>query len=88
MKGIVESKTDEDRTPFWTQLQPIITFANIANDECDFGTSLELGIDLFCFGSPLLHRSAKQLMTTAYTLLGRQEFCKIIEVSYEVCKLN
>lgn len=83
LKGIDESKTEEDQTPFWTQLQPVITFANIANDECDFGTSLELGLDLFCFGSPLLHRSAKQLMTTAYSLLGRHEFGKIIEAHLE-----
>lgn len=83
LKGIVESKTEEERTQYWTQLQPVITFANIANDECDFGTSLELGIDLFCYGSPLLHRSAKQLMVTAYNLLGRHEFAKIIEAHLE-----
>uniref|UniRef100_A0A1B6FYY8 PBZ-type domain-containing protein n=2 Tax=Cuerna arida TaxID=1464854 RepID=A0A1B6FYY8_9HEMI len=80
LKGLVDSKNEEERAKYWEQLQPVITFANIANDECDFGTSLELGQDLFTYGSPLLHRSAKQLLTTAYTLLGRNEFAKIIEV--------
>ncbi|KAG8255728.1 hypothetical protein J6590_085796 [Homalodisca vitripennis] len=80
LKGLVDSKSEEERAKYWEQLQPVITFANIANDECDFGTSLELGQDLFTYGSPLLHRSAKQLLTTAYTLLGRNEFATIIEV--------
>lgn len=84
LKGIVDSKTEEERRTFWEQLQPVITFANIANDESDFGTSLELGLDLFTYGSPLLHRTARQLLTTAYNLLGRTEFSKIIEVSFKL----
>uniref|UniRef100_A0A1B6M6S4 PBZ-type domain-containing protein n=1 Tax=Graphocephala atropunctata TaxID=36148 RepID=A0A1B6M6S4_9HEMI len=80
LKGLVDSKSEEERAKFWEQLQPVITFANIANDECDFGTSLELGLDLFTYGSPLLHRSARQLLTTAYNLLGRNQFAQIVEV--------
>lgn len=83
LKGIVDSKTDKERMIFWEQLQPVITFANIANDECDFGTSLELGLNLFTYGSPLLHRTVGQLLSTAYNLLGRPEFAEIIQVSGE-----
>lgn len=27
------------------------TFVQFANDECDYGMGLELGLDLFCYGS-------------------------------------
>lgn len=86
LKGIEESESEEERVKFWEQLQPVITFANIANDECDFGTTLELGLDLFTFGSPLLHRSLRQLLTTSYSLLGRPEFSNIIQVRGNKCK--
>jgi hypothetical protein len=62
------------------KLQPIVTAANIANDECDFGTSLELGLDLFCFGGEVFHRTALHLLKTAYDLLQRNEFALIAEV--------
>jgi Uncharacterised conserved protein (DUF2228). len=62
------------------KLQPIVTAANIANDECDFGTSLELGLDLFCFGGQVFHRTALHLLKTAYNLLQRNEFALIAEV--------
>ncbi|RZF46958.1 hypothetical protein LSTR_LSTR011226 [Laodelphax striatellus] len=76
---IDKCKSEEERRGHMSRLQPVITFANIANDECDFGTSLELGLDLFSFGSPFLHDSAKILASTAYNLLGRTEFAKILE---------
>lgn len=88
LKGIVESKDEEERTKHWEQLQPVITFANIANDECDFGTSLELGLDLFTYGSPLLHCTVRQLLTTAYTLLDRDQFSTIIQVSSDKCFIS
>lgn len=62
------------------KLQPIINYANIASDECDFGTGFELGIDLFCNGNPDLHRICKQLLLTAYNLLRRPQFATIIKV--------
>lgn len=62
------------------ELQPIINYANIASDECDFGTGLELGINLFCDGNQELHRICKQLLVTAYNLLRRPQFATIIKV--------
>ncbi|XP_025193272.1 histone PARylation factor 1 isoform X2 [Melanaphis sacchari] len=61
------------------KLQPIINYANIASDECDFGTGFELGIDFFCDGNPDLHRICKQLLVTAYNLLRRPQFATIIK---------
>jgi hypothetical protein len=62
------------------KLQPIVTAANIANDECDFGASLELGLDIFCFGGEIFHCTALNLLKTAYNLLQRNEFAVIAEV--------
>ena len=61
-----------------TELKDIIQLITYANDECDFGMGLELGIDLFCFGDPFFHKSALHLLTKAYDLLERQSFSHII----------
>ena len=37
------------------KLTPMANASNIAVDECDLGTSLGLGIDLFCKGHKELH---------------------------------
>ncbi|KAL0272790.1 UNVERIFIED_CONTAM: hypothetical protein PYX00_005632 [Menopon gallinae] len=76
---IADAKDESERESLMEKLQPLITFANIANDECDFGNSLELGIDLFCMGSPVFHNAAEHLLTTAYSLLNRSEFGEIIK---------
>lgn len=64
-------------------LQPLITAANIACDEGDFGNSIELGIDLFCFGSPELHPVAVQLLSTGYSMVNRPEYIEIIKSHLE-----
>lgn len=65
-----------------SELQPLITNANIANDEGDFGTSIELGLDLFCHGSPKLHDLARPLLVTGYSLVQRPQFIAISKVSW------
>lgn len=59
------------------KLQPIISAASIAADECDFGTGLELGIDLFCSGHRNLHDIARSMLIPAYSLLKRPQFIAI-----------
>ncbi|TMW67030.1 hypothetical protein Poli38472_012146 [Pythium oligandrum] len=54
----------------------LITRATIANDECDFGTSLLLGLDLFTAG-PALEKEALKLLRVAYALLGRKAFATV-----------
>ncbi|XP_034240414.1 histone PARylation factor 1 [Thrips palmi] len=80
LKRIAEAERQDVKDKGLDQLQQVITAANIANDECDFGTSVELGLDLFAFGGPEFDQSALQLLTTGYTLLGRPEFAKIARV--------
>ncbi|GLG99828.1 Uncharacterized protein GBIM_06210 [Gryllus bimaculatus] len=78
LKNYANSDSDDQRKALMDKLQPIITAANIANDECDFGTSLELGLDLFSFGGDVFHGMIKHLLCTAYALLNREAFAEII----------
>jgi hypothetical protein len=80
LKNVVGSSCETEREAHLDKLHPIVTAANIANDECDFGTSLELGLDLFSFGGEVFHRTVLNLLKTAYNLLQRNEFALIIEV--------
>ncbi|KAK6637464.1 hypothetical protein RUM44_007881 [Polyplax serrata] len=78
-KHIMQADGEAEREALWENLQPLINAANIANDECDFGNGLELGIDLFCMGSSVFHEIIEHLLTTAYSLLDRNEFEEIIK---------
>ena len=84
LNRVVRSERQADKDKALDQLQQVITAANIANDECDFGTSVELGLDLFTFGGTELQQSALQLLSTGYNLLGRKEFAKIAQVICQV----
>eukprot|EP01012_Entosiphon_sulcatum_P043743 TRINITY_DN58135_c0_g1_i1.p1 TRINITY_DN58135_c0_g1~~TRINITY_DN58135_c0_g1_i1.p1 ORF type:complete len:326 (-),score=48.55 TRINITY_DN58135_c0_g1_i1:8-964(-) len=58
----------------------MVTFVDVANDECDFGHGLEVGLDMFCIappGSELL-RTCQRILDNAYMLLGRPLFQDII----------
>lgn len=71
-------KQDEaKRDKFAEPLQEIVTFVQFANDECDYGMGLELGLDLFCHGDPHFHKLIEHLLPLAYELLDRNEFSKI-----------
>ena len=78
LKLIVESKTPEQRDKHLDSLTEVVTLVQFANDECDYGEGLELGIDVFCFGSAELHSTVLSLLPLAYQLLGRSEFADII----------
>ena len=58
-------------------VEELVTLVQFANDECDYGMGLELGLDLFChsdlFGPTVLH-----LLPLAYELLQRGPFALII----------
>lgn len=55
----------------------LITLVQFANDECDYGMGLELGLDLFCH-SDHFHPSVLHLLPLAYELLQREPFALII----------
>ena len=60
------------------ELDSLVNWANIANDECDFGASLQLGCDIFNH-SPCFASLAGRTLSTAYTLLDREAFATIAE---------
>ncbi|EAA15174.3 AGAP010317-PA [Anopheles gambiae str. PEST] len=61
------------------ELQPIITAADLATDECDFGTVLELALDFFCSGVKSLHEVMKPLFFTGYSMVNRPQYIAIIK---------
>ncbi|KAJ8271176.1 hypothetical protein COCON_G00100350 [Conger conger] len=78
-RAIAEARDDEERVKAFGPLQEIITFVQFANDECDYGMGYELGLDLFCYGSPYLYKVVRQLLPLAYSLLKRDLFGQILE---------
>ena len=69
-----------------SELHEVITWANIAVDEGDVGTALELGVNLFCFDSQFFNSMIVQLLTSAYKLLKRDCFAAIIKVRSSTIK--
>lgn len=78
-----DDKDDPVKAAVMEKLQPVATAASIAVDECDFGTALELGIDLFCSGHPQLHMLVSSLLVQAYSLLHRPQFIAIAKAHLE-----
>ena len=61
------------------KLDEIVRLATIAADECDFGTCLELGHDLFSNGGIHVQTRALEMLSIAYTHLKRPQLLKILE---------
>lgn len=80
---ISDFKDDKKKCSLYKDLHQIINNANLANDECDFGMGLELGLDLFFQGDPYYHGDIEFLLTNAYTLLERTEFSEILKAHLE-----
>ncbi|KAK3608963.1 hypothetical protein CHS0354_026292 [Potamilus streckersoni] len=78
LKKIAASKTESERDKNFEPLQELMTLVQFANDECDYGEGLELGINLFCYGGEVFHSSILRLLPLAYELLNRDVFSKII----------
>lgn len=47
----MEAPSDAERLKAFAPVQEMMTYVQFANDECDYGMGLELGMDLFCHGS-------------------------------------
>ncbi|CAI9738003.1 Hypothetical predicted protein [Octopus vulgaris] len=75
---ILDSKTEEDRNQNFEPLQELMTLIQFANDECDYGEGLELGINLFCFGGDIFNSTIQFLLPLAYQLLQHPQFSQII----------
>ncbi|KAL8593857.1 hypothetical protein ACOMHN_018069 [Nucella lapillus] len=76
---IRNSTTEAERDKHMEPLQEIITYVQFANDECDYGEGVELGLDLFTFGGKCFHSPVRCLLSLGYQLLGRPEYGKIVE---------
>jgi len=79
LKQIEEASNPEERKTPIAKLDEIVRLATIAADECDFGTCLELGHDLFSNGSIHVQTRALQMLSIAYTHLQRLQLLKIFE---------
>lgn len=71
------SSTGDKRDQAFEPLQEVVTFVQFANDECDYGMGLELGLDLFCHGDPHFHTLCEHVLPLAYELLGRENYAQI-----------
>ncbi|CAH2002057.1 unnamed protein product [Acanthoscelides obtectus] len=95
LKNVLDKLQDclpEQREKYLSDLQPVLTYASIAADECDFGTGIELGWNLICHGIDSLNSTALQYLTSNYRLLNREAFAKIAEAHMKNrrkgCKLS
>lgn len=76
LRDIVDGKKREQ---LLDELQDIVTRIQFANDECDYGMGLELGLDLFSFGHEMFHKKSLMLLSLAYDLLGKKTFAEIVK---------
>jgi hypothetical protein len=67
---------EAERVQHQSELDELINWSNIANDESDFGASLQLGTDLLNHDVRFAP-AAQQQLTTAYTLLNKRAFADL-----------
>ncbi|CAK9803266.1 Histone PARylation factor 1-like [Anthophora quadrimaculata] len=79
LKQIEHPPVPEARKTPMSKLEEVIRLAIIAADECDFGTVLELGHDLFSSGVSYVQPKALNLLTLAYNLLQKPQFLEIAQ---------
>ena len=83
---IVETNSEDEKNKLLDEIQETITFIQFANDECDYGMGLELGIDLFVYGSETFHGMIEHLLPLAYQLLKRDLYAEIVEAHLSIRK--
>lgn len=72
----LETADGPTHTALQATLDDVLNWAAIANDECDFGASLQLGLDIFNH-STVYARLAARTLGTVYTLLEREDYAEI-----------
>ncbi|XP_044255757.1 histone PARylation factor 1 [Tribolium madens] len=75
----LDKASPEQKAKFLSDLQPVLTYANIALDECDFGTGVKLGWELLFHGIDSLNSTIAQFLSNSYKLLNKEAFAKIAE---------
>ncbi|KOC64422.1 UPF0609 protein [Habropoda laboriosa] len=79
LKQIEHPPIPEARKTPMLKLEEVIRLTIIAADECDFGTVLELGHDLFSSGISYVQTKALNLLALAYNLLQKPQFLEIAQ---------
>lgn len=75
----IDKAKPEEKSKFLAELQSeILTWTDIACDECDFGTGIELGWDILCHGVDLSHTTSR-LLASNFRQLKWEAFAKISE---------
>jgi len=80
---ILKASTEEAKNSALDELDEIITLIQFANDECDYGMGMELGIDLFTFGGDRFHGHLTHLLPLAYQLLKRNLYADVLTAHLE-----
>jgi hypothetical protein len=75
----LEKSTGAAKDAALQELDSLLNWATIANDESDFGASLQLGLDIFNH-APCFATLAARTLSTTYRLLGRDQFATIAEM--------
>ena len=75
----LERSTGDAKAAALQELDSLLNWATIANDESDFGASLQLGADIFNH-APCFANLASRVLGTTYRLLGRGAFASISEM--------
>ncbi|KAF8819485.1 hypothetical protein IE077_000953 [Cardiosporidium cionae] len=86
-----KAKQDSKEKKIKQQFNEILTWVTIATDECDFGTALHLGRNLFCCDSPKedktrFSKPTKVHLGNAYSLLKRESFKYILFMHLEAMR--
>ncbi|KAJ1351670.1 hypothetical protein KIN20_007781 [Parelaphostrongylus tenuis] len=77
---ICSTSEESERQSAMQWLMEIVSYVQMADDECDFGMGLELGYWLFLANHESLDKLAHRILSTAYTLLEREEYKKILDL--------
>lgn len=84
--------SEEQKNKILSDLQPVLTYASIAIDECDFGTGIELGLNILSYGVDCLNYTALRFLSNSYKLIHKENFAKIAEAHLKNrrsgCKLS
>ncbi|CAH8570920.1 unnamed protein product [Dicrocoelium dendriticum] len=87
LQHVVGADTDENRLSKLEAVDELVTFAQFACDEGDFGQSLELGLSMLAFHpkdlplekANVLNSRISCLLGVGYRLAGRYEFSDVIQ---------
>eukprot|EP00730_Choanoeca_flexa_P018040 TRINITY_DN8747_c0_g1_i2.p1 TRINITY_DN8747_c0_g1~~TRINITY_DN8747_c0_g1_i2.p1 ORF type:complete len:323 (+),score=67.27 TRINITY_DN8747_c0_g1_i2:26-970(+) len=74
----IEKAKANGKEPKYDDLDRLIQWSNIANDEHDFGNALHLGLNLFAFSTSFT-KEAVNLLVPTYQLLDRELFGHIVD---------